>query len=409
MKTIEIASSAAPGEASRAPGAALFARGFRPFFLAAGVHAAAIVGRWLAIWVGLASAPHWQGPLLWHGHEMTFGFVAAAIAGFLTTAVPVWTGRPALSGWPLAALFGLWCAGRLAFWWAGALPAWLIASIDGAFLPALAIVLVRTLRGSGQYRNYGVVAVVGLLALANAVLHAGALGWVSADLATRALHAAVAAIVVLLLVVGGRITPAFTANALRRWGDESPLRTRPWLDRLAIGAALLLVGSELVAPRGLGHGVVATIAGLAALARMLGWRSFAVRRDPLLWSLHAGMAWIGAGLLLVGASDLGAPIPPSAGLHALTVGAIGSTIVAVMTRVGLGHTGRALVLPRGAVASYALVNAAALLRIGAAAFPASHPLAWLIASGLAWMLAFAVFTVLYWPILTVARPDGRPG
>jgi uncharacterized protein involved in response to NO len=319
--------------------------------LGAGIYAAFGVGAWLAIWLGDGRADLAHARLR-HGHEMAFGFVAAAIAGFLSTAVPVWTGGEALAGRPLAALVALWCAGRAAFWAAGALPAWLIAAIDGAFLPALAIVLARTLRGSGQYRNYGIVAVVSLLALANAAMHAGALGLVSAEAAGRALRAGIDAVVVLLLVVGGRITPAFTSNALRRWGAADTVRSFAWLDGLAIGAALLLAAADLFAPRSAWSGVLAAIAGLAAAARLFGWRPWAVRADPLLWSLHAGMAWVAVGLLLVAAGDLGAPVPPTAGLHALTAGAMGTTILAVMTRVGLGHTGRSLVLPRRAVASY---------------------------------------------------------
>jgi len=396
-------------ESAPAAGMALFGRGFRPFFLCTGLYAALAVGAWLAIWLGAARAPSWQSPLWWHGHEMAFGVAAAAIAGFLTTAVPVWTGGTALAGRPLAALVLLWLAGRAAFWATDLLPGWLIAAIDGSFLPALAIVLARTLWGSGQSWNYGIVVVVSLLALANATMHAGFLGLVPADVAGRALRAGIDGIVVLLLVVGGRITPAFTTNALRRWGSTQTARSFAWLDRLAIGAALLLFIGELMAPRSPWSGAPAAIAGLAAAARLAGWRSWAVRRDPLLWSLHAGMAWIAVGLLLVAAGDLGAPVPPTAGLHALTAGAIGTTILAVMTRVGLGHTGRALVLPPGAIASYWLVHAAALLRVVAAFATGPVQLALLVASGLAWIGAFGLFVLLYWPILSRPRPDGAPG
>lgn len=397
--------------AGSAPGAgtALFERGFRPFFLCTGLYAALAVGAWLAIWLGAARTPSWQSPLWWHGHEMAFGVAAAAIAGFLTTAVPVWTGGTALVGRPLVALVLLWCAGRAAFWAADLLPGWLIAAIDGSFLPVLAIVLARTLWGSGQYWNHAIVVVVSLLALANATMHAGFLGLVSADVAGRALRAGIDAIVVLLLVVGGRITPAFTTNALRRWGSTQTVHSFAWLDRIAIGAALLLVVGDLMAPRSPWSGAPAAIAGFAAAARLTGWRSWAVRRDPLLLSLHAGMAWVAVGLFLVAAGDLGAPVPPTAGLHALTTGAISTTILAVMTRVGLGHTGRALVLPPGAIASYWLVHASALLRVLAAFTSGSHQLALLLASGLAWICAFGLFFVLYWPILARPRPDGAPG
>jgi uncharacterized protein involved in response to NO len=158
---------------------ALFGRGFRPFFLAAALQAMLGVLLWTAIWLGALPAPLWLTPAWWHGHEMIFGFVAAAIAGFLLTATPVWTGRPALSGAPLAALVALWAAGRVAMLGAGALPAWLVGAVDAAFLPALALALARTLWRSGQVRNYGILLLVAVLALANAVMHAATLGLAS--------------------------------------------------------------------------------------------------------------------------------------------------------------------------------------------------------------------------------------
>jgi uncharacterized protein involved in response to NO len=339
---------------------------------------------------------------------MLFGLVAAAIAGFLLTAAPVWTGRPALCGRPLIALVALWALGRLAMIAAGALPAGLVAAIDLAFLPAVALVLLRTLWRSGQPRNYGVAGLVGVLALANAGVHAQALGLATGS-APRALRFTVDVVVVLVVVIGGRITPAFTTNALLRRGVAARARSRPWLDRLAVAATALLAGVDLLAPRSAASGVLSGLAGLAVAARMAGWQTLRTWRDPLLWSLHAGMAWIAVGLLLVAAGDLGAPIPASAGLHALTAGAMGSMILAVMTRVSLGHTGRPLVLPRGAVGSYALVHAGALSRVGAAFAPGPVQGALLLVGGLLWAGAFGVFAVLYASILTHPRVDGEAG
>ena len=233
-------------DASRSPGA-LWGRGFRPFFLGAGAYGALFVVAWTAIWRGAFPAPAWLTPLPWHGHEMVFGLVAAAIAGFTTTAVPVWTGRAALAGRPLQALFALWAAGRLAMLAAGMLPAGLVAAVDVAFLPALAAVLARHLAGTGQWRNYGVVAIVGVLALANAAVHAEALGWASAS-ASRALRFAVDLVVVLVVVIGGRITPAFTANALRLRGEPAELRSWPAVDRLAVRSVVAVAAADLFAP-----------------------------------------------------------------------------------------------------------------------------------------------------------------
>jgi uncharacterized protein involved in response to NO len=372
------------------------------------VYAAVAVPMWTAIWLGMLPAPAWLLPGWWHGHEMIFGVVAAGIAGFLLTASPVWTGGPVLCGAPLAALFALWVAGRIVFAAAGILPAGLIAAIDVAFLPAVAAAVLRTLWGSGQGRNYAVVGIVGVLALANAAMHAEAIGVVS-GVAGRALRFGVDAVVLLIVVIAGRITPAFTQAAFQREGIDRRVRSWPWVNRVAIGAAAALAFADLVSPRTSLTGIVAVIAGLAVAARLAGWQTRHTRSDALLWSLHAGSGWVAVGLLLVGLGDLGAPIPGSAGLHALTAGAMGATLLAVMTRVGLGHTGRPLVLPDGVVWCYVLVHVGALARVAAPlAGGAGHPA--LLASGaVAWSGAFGWFAFRYWRLLREPRPDGRPG
>jgi uncharacterized protein involved in response to NO len=404
MPLLTVAESSASG----AEPSGLWGRAFRPFFLLLAIHAVLIVPWWTAVWMGALPAPRWLAPAWWHAHEMIFGFVAAAIAGFLLTASPVWTGGPALTGRPLAALAILWVLGRAAFAAAGVLPPALVAAVDLAFLPAVALAVLRTLRGSGQLRNYAVAGIVAALAVANGVVHAQALGFAPGG-AASALRFAVDLVVVLVLVIGGRITPAFTQNALRREGREVAVQTRPWAGALAIGAAAALAAATAIGGRTPLTGVLSTLAGVGAAVRILGWRTWQVRSDPLVWSLHAGAVWAAAGLFLVGAADLGAPVPPSAGLHALTAGAMATTILAVMTRVGLGHTGRALELPRGVVWTYVLAHAAAAARVVSAFAPGVGQHAWLAASALAWACAFALFAVRYAPILTTPRADGRPG
>jgi uncharacterized protein involved in response to NO len=383
-------------------------RAFRPFFLGLAIYASLAVPLWTGIWLGAVPSPDWLPLMWWHGHEMVFGFVSAAIAGFLLTAPPVWTGGPALSGGPLAALFALWIAGRVALAAAGILPPWLVALIDVAFLPAVALAVVRTLWGSGQLRNYAVVGIVVVLALANAAVHAEALRYTSGT-AGPALRFAVDMVVVLILVIGGRITPAFTRNAFRRDGIDRTLWSWPWLNALVIGAAFVLAVVGLGSARTLVTGILATIAGVAGAARLAGWQTLYTRSDPLLWSLHAGSAWVVVGLLLVGASDLGAPIPAAAGLHALTAGGMGSIILAVMTRVGLGHTGRPLELPERVSWCYALVHIGALLRVASAFIAGAEQAYFLLVSGFTWAAAFALFAFRYGRILTTPRPDGRPG
>ena len=208
----------------------LWGRAFRPFFLGMAIYASLIVPWWTLAWLGVVPVPEWLSPMAWHGHEMVFGFAAAAIAGFLLTASPVWTGGPALTGGPLAALVALWVCGRLAFASAGLLPVGLVAILDFAFLPAVAIATLRTIWGSGQHRNYAIVGIVLALSTANGVMHIEALGLAS-GMAKLGLRFAVDLVIVLILVIGGRITPAFTQNAFRQRGLMIAVRSRPWLNR----------------------------------------------------------------------------------------------------------------------------------------------------------------------------------
>jgi uncharacterized protein involved in response to NO len=386
----------------------LWGRAFRPFFLGLAIYGTLVVPWWTLVWLGVLPAPGWLIPMWWHGHEMMFGFVAAAIAGFLLTASPVWSGGPALTGRPLAGLVALWVLGRVALAGAGALPVWLVAVVDVAFLPAVATAVVWTLWGSGQYRNYAVVGIIAALAVANVAMHAEALGSVS-GVAPRALRFAVDAVVTLVLVIGGRITPGFTQNALRRRGMEVGVRSWPFLNGLTVAAGGAVALAGLLLDRTPATGLLAAFAAATTAARLSGWQTWHTRSDPLLWSLHLGSVWIVVGLLLVAASDLGAAIPAAAGLHALTAGAMGATILAVITRVGLGHTGRPLELPRGVVWCYVLVNGAAAARVAAPFSPSEAQRALLLLSGLAWAAAFGLFAVRYRSTLTAPRPDGRPG
>jgi uncharacterized protein involved in response to NO len=289
---------------------------------------------------------------------------------------------------------------------AGHVPAALVAALDLAFLPALALVLARALVPARQPRNHGFLVVLAALWLCDAAVHAQALGF--ASIASRALRLAVDLVVVLIVVIGGRITPAFTRNALVREGVDAPVVGRPWLDRAAIAAAVGVALADCVAPSSRVSGAVAGLAALALAARMLGWQTLRTARDPLLWSLHAGLAWVVVGFALVAVSDLTGALPPQAGLHALSAGAMGAMLLAVMTRVALGHSGRALALPRGAIACYALAHLGAALRVTAAAVPAA-PSGLLLAAGLSWAGAFALYAALYAPILCAPRVDGRPG
>jgi uncharacterized protein involved in response to NO len=384
----------------------VLARGFRPFFLCAGIYATALVPLWLAIFSGLLAPHAWLAPALWHAHEMLFGFGAAAVAGFLTTSVPVWTDTPPVIGARLGALVALWLAGRLAMLFAGASPPPLMAFVDAAFLPAVAVLVAVPIFRARQPRNYGVVAILAVLSLANGLVHGGAIGGAQ-EVARAGLRLGIDLLALLVLVIGGRITPAFTRNALRRAGERGEVVSRLWLDRAALASVAAFAVVDLVWPRTAASGLVALAGALAVAGRMLGWQTLRTLRDPLLWSLHAGYAWVAVGLACVGASDLGAPHPWTAGLHALTAGAFGTMILSVMSRVALGHTGRPLVAPRGMALAYLLVTLGAVLRVVGPSAAPSLSVLW-IAGGL-WSAGFAIFCALYVPVLLRPRVDGQPG
>lgn len=385
----------------------MFGRGFRPFFGLAALEATLALPLWVAAMRGWLPLPQWIDPLAWHGHEMVFGFSAAAIAGFLLTAVPVWTGTPALAGAWLAGLSLLWLAGRVALALAGTLPALWVAGLDGAFLVVLAGALAPALLRRDQRRNLGVlVAVCGLAGL-NLALHLRALGLATPDAAVL-LRAGVFVVVVLLVVIGGRITPAFTQNALRRDGSDATVRPRPSLSAAAAaGAAVSAAAALLPGADGVG-GAAALVAGVCILAALAGWQTRRTLHDPLLYGLHAGRAWLGVGLLASGLASFGV-LPGTAALHVLTAGAIGTTILAVMMRVTLGHTGRPLAALPGSGAALWLVSGGAALRVLAGfTGPELAPALWTSAA-LLWSAGFAFFAWRYGPLLLQPRPDGVPG
>lgn len=357
----------------------------RPFFLAAGLAAVASMGLWLIAWQGgLALAASW------HGHEMIFGFAAAALAGFLLTAVPTWTEGSPLRGPPLMALLLVWAAGRIAMLTEG------VAWLDLAFLPLLTVVIAVPILGARSSRNYGVPLLLALLAACNVGYH---LGWES-----RALWLATLLLTALIALIGGRITPLFTQNALRREVDAH-ISCRPpgAIDRLAVPMVLAAVATEAALPQSSWSGAVALAAAAVLAVRMYGWQTARTVRFPILWVLHAGYAWVAAGYALIGAALLAGWPAPTAALHALTAGAIGVMVLAVMSRAALGHGGRPLVAPPLTVIAYALVNAGAGLRVVLTSAEG------LLLAGLVWTAGYALFVIDFWPVLTRPRPDGRPG
>ena len=377
-------------------GPALFRDGFRPFFFAAGVWAAAAVPLWILVFQGTLSLPTAFGFPAWHAHEMIFGFAAAVIAGFLLTAVPNWTGRLPLRGLPLALLFSTWLAGRCAVAVSGAIGALPAAVIDLAFLVVLLAVALREIIAGRNWRNLPIPLALGFLIAANALSHLQAAGL--ADLGPLGERLGIAVVVMLIALIGGRIIPSFTRNWLAKWGAAALPAAFGGFDKLCLLAALAALVAWVAAPEHPLTGAALLVAGGLHGARLLRWQGHQTLSEPLVWTLHLGFLWLPLGLLLLGFGVLRpADLPPTAGLHALTAGAIGAMTLSVMTRATLGHSGRPLAADRWTAAIYLAIFAAAALRVAASLADAAY-LPLLHASGALWTLAFALFVLRYGPL-----------
>ena len=376
------------------------ALGFRPFYLLAALFAAAAVPVWIAQLFGVLPQARFVAPIAWHMHEMVFGFACAVIAGFLFTAVRNWTGLPTPEGATLAALAALWLLGRVVMLTG---PGPLAAVVDVAFLPAVAWFLWQPL-ARARNRNRFFVGILLLLAALNAGFHLAHAGIIAAA-PVEWIHAALLLVVLVVAIMGGRVIPAFTRNAI----PSARVRPVPRLDAIALAMlAVTLAAWFLKLPAA----VVATLAFAAALAhalRLACWDSWATRASPILWILHVSYAWIPLGLLLLGLAVAEMIGTVSAALHALGTGAIGGMIIGMITRTARRHTGRPLRVNPLEVTAYVLVHLAAVLRVFVPiAAPEGYGFA-LITSAALWSAAFALYCAMYWPILTRPRIDGKPG
>jgi uncharacterized protein involved in response to NO len=385
------------------PRFALFALGFRPFFLLAGIAAVLLVPLWVQSFVGAGPVFTYYDPLTWHGHEMLFGYSVAVIAGFLLTAVQNWTGLPTTSGKALAGLALLWLAGRIAPFFADALPGWLIASVDLLFLPVLAIAIALPLLRSRQNQQLVFLLVLAALTAANLMVHLQLLGFDQSSTGPG-LKLATYLVILLVAILGGRVIPFFTNRGLNREASCS------WkaIEILAIASLLLLLILDMLAAA---PTAIATLAGLAALMhaiRLYGWYQAGIWRVPLLWVLHLAYAWLVVGLLLQ-ALGVSGQINPSLYLHAFTLGVIGGMTLGMMARVSLGHTSRALVVGWPLGLAFVSINLAALTRVILPLLDAQHYSLWILLAGVFWTLAFALFVLVYARILILPRVDGRPG
>ena len=389
------------------PAIALLAYGFRPFFLLAGLYATLGVAVWAAAFAADFSLPTSIPPGIWHGHEMLYGFAAAAAAGFLLTAVPSWAQTKARSGFPLAVAVDVWLAGRIVFWAGDAVNPAFTAVIDLAFLPVLAGLVVGPVIRARQVRNVVFLLLLGILFTGNLLVHLELVG-LTADTAESGLRLGAYGFALMIVVIGGRIAPRFTANALISRRAEVEVRSVPVADGIGIAGTVAAAAADLANAPALLIGTLALIAAAGLFWRMAHWQTVRILDQPILWILHLAYAWVPVAFACKAVAALTGTLPDDSALHALTTGAIGTAILAVMTRAGLGHTGRALIAPPAIVAAYALILAAGVVRVFGPLAGAFY-LDTIVVSATLWVVAFGLFSVFFAPILIRSRPDGKPG
>lgn len=386
----------------------ILGEGFRVFFLSAGLYglfAGGAWGLWLMMQAGAIDyepASYSMAPSMWHAHEMVFGYAAAALGGFFLTAVPNWTGAPEARARFIAFAAGLWMAGRFALWFSASLSPVLVAAIDLAFVPILAAKIATQLILRPKPQNLIFLLLLCFLWVANLFTHLEWIG-VTSDTLQSGLRAGLLTLCAMIAILGGRITPAFTRNAMKRAGvaeDFWPV-SRTMLERASLVLSLLLPILVLLPVERFYAGVIALVLGLIQVARLSNWRGVWTLRQPLLFALHLALGMLSLGLTLWGLAELGLGSEIGA-MHVLGIGCVGGMTLAVMSRAALGHSGRDLVAPPTAVLAYAAMAAAALVRWLGAGLGADYLTAMLLADGL-WVCALGLYLVAMWPALTGPR------
>lgn len=380
-------------------GLALFALGFRPFYLLASAFAALSVPLWALQFSGVLGQPYLAGPV-WHAHEMLFGFTLAVIVGFLFTAGRNWTNLPTPIGWKLGALALLWIAARVLV----LTPHAVAAAVANIAFPLLAAIgLAIPFYRARNRRNYFFVGLLGLLAVAAGFIHLSQLGLIVVP-AWLGIQVALDVVLFILAVMGGRVIPMFTNNGV----PGADATRRPGVERAALGTVLVLLAADAAGLKGWAVAAVAAAACAAHAARWVLWQPWKTLRVPLVWVLHLAYLWVPVHLLLRALAEFGL-VPASLASHALTVGAVGGLVIGMITRTARGHTGRPLHADPYEIACYVLVLLAAVVRVAVPLAAPGLTLHAVLGSAALWSVGFGLYAVRYWPILSRPRVDHRPG
>jgi uncharacterized protein involved in response to NO len=380
---------------------------FRPLFLGGTLFSVIAMSWWTYFWLNPGQWSPYGGPIWWHGHEMLFGFGSAIVVGFLLTAVGSWTGVTGLRGKLLGVLAACWLLGRLLLSFGASLPPWSLLIADLSFLVFAAAAMAYPVIKVKQWRNLMFAPMLLVLALLNGASHWGVISG-RPDIALQALHGAIMLIVLIITVVGGRVIPFFTANA------PGYVRRPPkqWLERLGGGTIMALVVLAFIGFSKV-PAIITTVLCLGAAVvngwRFLRWGFQYTWGVPLLWSLHLSYVFIPLGLLALALYSMGFLPSISIALHCFTAGAMGGMILAMISRVTLGHTGRQLNPPRALIPAFIFILAGATLRVVVPALWPEYTQWGIGLAGVLWVLAYGIFCACYGPMLLAARVDGQPG
>lgn len=387
---------------------AIWRQAFRPFFLAGSLFSIIALTIWVAALLGKSTLMPYPNIVFWHGHEMLFGFVGAIIVGFLLTAVQNWTGLRSTHGKPLIALFSLWLLARMLMMFGSSKAEWFIAVVDVSFFFAAGALVAQLLLKARNHRNLQFIPVLILLGIANLLTHLSAI-MNKPELFTWGMYGAIMLAALLMIVVGGRVIPLFTAS-----GTKAPsVKPLAWLENLVLISAWLIAliyisNIKVLLPNALLTTVFATAAASNAY-RAWRWRGWSACSYPLVWSLHIAYWFIPVGFGLFALQHAGYDVNASTALHSLTVGAMGTLILSMISRVSLGHSGRPLVIHPSVTYAFLFIIVAAVTRILVGLYPDFSPSSAYLISAICWILAYGIFIIVYFRILTTPRPDGKFG
>ena len=378
----------------------IFQNSFRPFFIAAGIWATLAVPFWLLSYFGILIATENFNILLWHQHEMLYGFVAAAITGFILTAIPNWTGRLPIKNKPLALLLLLWILGRVGFLITAIFGTITTSLMDLPFLIVLVLVIMREIVSGKNWRNLPVIILISFFTLGNILVHLQIQEII--DSAELGIRLSTFTLSVLLALIGGRIVPSFTRNWLTKIKAERFPSPAGIFDKISLISLVVFVFAQIVIPYHELTSLLALLAGLLHGIRLIRWKVWMTLSEPLIWILHVGYMWLSVALVLIGFAGLTNFVPYASSYHALTIGAFSTMILAVMTRASLGHTGRRLKATLGTTFIYVFITIASVLRV-CEPFLNEYGNLLLSFSGIFWTLSFALFVFIYLPILSQPR------